>query len=182
MGGPPAKATTAPCTAPTPAKLSSTPNTPAPPYWSRAIAGASAYHCAYMHSTAPANAAIVTHTQARERTSRQPPRSSLRATPARWAPAAAGVRAPASTALNTNVAASNANASPAPTPSTSAVASAGRQEGEVRHPFGQRAGVVVQLLGHRLGDQSGVGGLEERLRGAVTGLDHDDLPNPVARP
>ena len=34
--------------------LSSTPNTPAPPYCSRAIDGASAYHCAYTHSTAPA--------------------------------------------------------------------------------------------------------------------------------
>ena len=69
---------------------------------------------------------IVTHTQVRERTSRQPARSSSSTEPrAACAPRARGWTRSSSSALSRNVAASNANASPAPTPSTSAVASAG---------------------------------------------------------
>ncbi len=92
--------------------------------------GASAYHGAYTHMTAPVNTTIVTHTHVRERTSRQPSWRSRRTDGdcvSSTGPAATGrgwTRI-VSSALTTNVAASSANASPAPTPSTSSVASAG---------------------------------------------------------
>jgi hypothetical protein len=97
--------------------------------------GASAYHGAYTHMTAPPNTMIVTHTHVRERTSRQPSRRS-RSTeldsaaapptgPSATVATGWGWTRIVSSALMTNVAASSANASPAPTPSTSSVASAG---------------------------------------------------------
>ena len=142
--------------------------------------GASAYHCEYTHITAPANTAIVTHTQVRERTSRHPPRNPARSdSGARSSPRGRGRTRASRTALSTNVAASNTNASPAPTPSTSAVASTGtEQERHVRRRFGQRSGVLDQRLGNGLREQAAVSGLEERLRGAEQRLDHDDLPYP----
>jgi len=92
--------------------------------------GASAYHGAYTHMTAPVNTTIVTHTQVRERTSRQPSwRSRSTEGESDSSPGAAangrGWTRIVSSALTTNVAASSANASPAPTPSTSNVAIAG---------------------------------------------------------
>ena len=72
------------------------------------------------------NTAIVTHTHAREATSRQPARNSCRIGAAGpCTPRERGRTLSNSSALITNVAASNTNASPAPTPSTSAVDSAG---------------------------------------------------------
>jgi hypothetical protein len=52
------------------------------------------------------------------------------------------------------------------------------EEGDVGHRFGQCLGVLDQRLGNGLGNQAGVGRLEERLRSAEQRLDQDDLPDP----
>ena len=69
---------------------------------------------------------MVTHTQARERTSRSPPRSSRRIVErAAGSPRARGRTRSRNPALTRKVAESTANAHPAPGPATRAVASAG---------------------------------------------------------
>ena len=111
----------------------------------------------------------VTHSQARERTSRKPSPSS--ASSVRRSLGAGGtsdVRTRASSsALTTKVAASSRNAQPAPRPSTSAVAIAGPvSSARLNVRLGERLRVLDLVRRHGARHEPDVGRLEERLRGA----------------
>ena len=126
------------------------------------------------------NAAIVTHTQARERTSRQPVaqlRQQRAPAPRRQPLARARTRSSSSRAHDERRCVERERL-PAPTPSTTTVASAGPTMNatfDVDSVSARASWIVV--LGDRLRDQAAVGGLEERLRGAEQRLDRDHLPD-----
>ena len=129
--------------------------------------GASAYHCAYTHSTAPVNTAIVTHTQVRERTSRQPARSSSqhRARPRPPRRAAAGRIAHQQQRAEHERGGVEGERLARADPEH-------ERRGERRARSGTRGSTIdsvsaraswISVLGHGLREQAGVGGLEERL-------------------
>ena len=123
------------------------------------------------HISTTLKALIVTHTQGRDddlaEASAQFLEDALAARPLCSRPRARGRTGSSVTALTRNVAASSANASPAPTVRTSSRGQRrAEHQREVPGALGQRPRRLDLVLGNGLRQQPGVGGLEERPRGA----------------
>ncbi len=139
--------------------------------------------------TAPVNTTIVTHTHVRERTSRQPSWRSRStdgdsaATPEPGRDAGAGRDGPGMDPHRQQRADDERRRIERKRLAGTDAEHEQRgdrgpdEERQVRHRLGDRLRVLEQRRGHRLGNETGIRGLEERLRTPEQDLDHDEFPD-----